>query len=98
MYRYLCITCRERDDEVLIRLQSNGVPNYCPKLKYYEKIASADSGDDEASDKADDISVHSDVDFDVVANQSLDPAIESWGVDIELSWNKVVDPEDGNIK
>lgn len=54
---------------------------------------------DEGEDEAEETEVaRSDVDFSVVANQSLDPAIESWGVDIELSWNKVVEQDDGKIK
>ena len=33
--RYLCMTCRERSNgQVMIRMQSNNLPNYCPNIKY----------------------------------------------------------------
>ena len=32
--RYLCVTCRKRESEVLIRLQSNLVPNYNPGVNF----------------------------------------------------------------
>ena len=34
--RYLCITCRMKaeSDEVLIRIQTNGVTDYCQGIKY----------------------------------------------------------------
>ena len=46
MRRYLCVTCRERSSsEVLIRIQSNTLPNYCYNLRKsdedYDEISPA---------------------------------------------------------
>ena len=63
MDRYLCITCRERDDEVLIRLQTNGLTDYCPKTKYYEESIDDLTGEDY-------------IDYDSEANSAqLDPEV-----------------------
>ena len=60
------------------------MPDYCPKSKYYE-ISTDDEGEEY-------------IDYDSEVNSAqLDPAIQNWGVDIEITWNKLVEQSDGKI-